>query len=315
MLLSPDSETALQAIIQALASSMAMFAVGRSLGKGPVQAMAAAAGITGNKLTFLEQSYLAGKVAQQLGPDKVASMTAAQVADWLKVNPIRMTTRDRAVLGQMKDETERWLKGGSERWQQKAREALTVTDREWRASLLTQKYEDVAAVSVARNTALQNLKARLGDGLAGFTGDVNRLAQSEMMGYFQKGFVADMEPEEMVYKIPLPGACNNCLRVHLEADGTPRRVPISEAMMNDNTGVPASLWEFTIGPLHPHCYCMLYSEEQMPVEPDEGLATIREEALKKSESKPVVLEPRDDPGAHERFLIAYLNTIMAPPQL
>ena len=105
--------------------------------------------------------------------------------------------------------------------------------------------------------------------------DIDRLVQSEMNNYFQQGQMAEVDGEEIVYKIPRVGACRHCLRIHLHPDGTPRKFKLKDVSGNSNYGLPAYAWQFSIGPLHPYCYCVLYREIDKPPPKEKSAAAKR----------------------------------------
>jgi len=260
MLLDEESELRIAETVSAIASSYAIFALGKELGRTTTQQARAVFGATSTRLTFLEQSYLAGKAASVVGTDALRNMSAERLQNWLQTNNINLTDVDQATLTGLKQETERWLQGRSETWQQKMRVQIGIQDREWRATLSGRTFRNAQSIAVARNAALNNLIDRLRDEGAGMQSDADRLIQSEMHNYFQKGQTADRPKDEIVYKVPRLSACRECLRICVNPDGSPKKFKLSDVEGLSNFGLPKFAWEFVIGPIHPYCYCILFRE-------------------------------------------------------
>lgn len=283
MLLDRATEERIMDLLRSLGSAYSVFAIGRELGQTLAQAAASAVGITtAHRLTFLEQSYLAGKIANAIGPDQLRDMTLDELARWIRDSNIQLDVLDRANLNQLNRETQTWLTNRTGEWQKKYRTAMAEADRQWRKNLATTPVREARAFTTSRNAALRNLKDRLGNVNAGMQGEVNKLAQSQMNHYFQQGFVAGESGEEWVYKVPRATACETCMRLHLDKSGKPRRYRLRDVMGNSNIGASAANAQFTIGPVHPYCYCVLYFEKQKPREANAGLAQARQQILKKA---------------------------------
>lgn len=102
--------------------------------------------------------------------------------------------------------------------------------------------------------------------------DLQRIAQTELHGAVQNGqverWLAAAEEDAknegkpikspLVYKLPRPGACKHCLRLHL--DGVfPRVYLLSHALGNGtNVGRKANDWQFVVGSVHPWCGCPIF---------------------------------------------------------
>lgn len=289
MLLNQEAEERVLGVIKSLASAYSVYMVGRELGQTVAQAAGSALGMsTTQRLTFLEQSYLAGKIAKAIGPDRLKRMSEQQLTTWIQNNPVEITPADRVLMNQLKTDTQRWLSGRTDAWQAKMRTEIVKADRGWRAALATNTFNDARALSIARNSALGMLWSELEGVSKQWDGDIDRLIQSEMNNYFQHGQVSGTDKETYVWKVPRASACENCMRITLNIDGSPKKYKLSEVEGNSNIGLPAYSWQFTIGPLHPYCYCILYSEDVVayPGE-DEELAEARRasmEGLKKAHS-------------------------------
>lgn len=286
MLLDRAAESRVMEIVQAVVSSFSVFAIGRELGQTIVQAASSALGLTqAGRLTFLESAFIAGKAASQLGTDRLRKMSEQQLVNWITENNIVLTAADRATLNTMKSNTERWLQGRSAAWQAKMRAEITVADQAWRATLASTSFNDAQALAAARSASLRNLINRIDDSSAEWQGDIDRLVQSEMNNYFQEAQVVELPGEEIVYKIPRVSACPHCLRICVNGDGSFKRFRLSDVQGNSNIGAKAGNWVFTIGPIHPYCYCVLYRESDKNFGPRKALAQAKRESLQRSLKK------------------------------
>lgn len=282
MLIDKDTESKLERVIQGLVSSYAVYSIGRQIGQTIPQAAAAAVGTKNSPLTYLEVSYLAGKVARQLGPNRLKSMNERQLIEYLRTSDIVMSAADRKTLSQLKDSTERWLKNRTGAWSSKLRTAIDTANKEWRTALAQTAFTDNRQLTTARNAVLLALVQKLDEESDSWDGDVDRVLQTEMNTYYQQGQVSGAAGNELVYKVPRVTACKHCLRIHLDDVGNPRIYKLSEVIGNSNIGMPAPMWQFTIGPTHPYCYCVLYYATDKPPKQNPDL----EKALKDSRKGP-----------------------------
>lgn len=281
MLIDRAAEEALAATIKAVASSFSVYLMGRQLGSGIFESVSVAVGLGINtRYTILETAYLAGKIATIIGPDRLKKMTEEELIEFIRQNNITLDANDRAVLKELKGQTERWLNGRSEAWQNKLKAQISRAEREFRAALSTGVFNDAKALAIARQGSLRNLIDVLQGDTNSYRGEVDRLVQSEMNLYFQQGQVTSVPGEKFVYKIPRMTACRYCIQLHIAPDGSYRKYRLAEVLGNTNHGAPAGSWKFTIGPVHPYCYCQLVYEEQRPTRTSERRAARRRMILR-----------------------------------
>ena len=275
-LLDRETESRVMAIVRAVVSSFSVFSIGRELGQTITQSASSALGLTtAGRLTFLESAFVAGKAASSIGTDALRKMTEPELVRWIRINNVTLTPADRVTIEAMKNNTERWLQGRSAAWQAKMRAEIAVADQAWRATLASTSFANAQALAAARSSALRNLVNRIDDGTAAWQSDIDRLVQSEMNSYFQEAQVASLSGEEIVYKIPRITACPHCLRICVNTDGSFKRFRLQDVQGNSNVGAPARAWVFTIGPIHPYCYCVLYRETDKDLGPRQGLANAK----------------------------------------
>lgn len=234
----------------------------------------------GVDLPYLEQVYLAGKVASLLGPDKLKTMTPGEINAFLKKKGITKTAEDEARLTVLLSMSDMWIAGMQDEMLAKIRKIIVqsetsylaeVTDRQPNGSLRKSLWDDLKKKFAAV------LITDLAQILENFEGWVDRFLQTELAKFFQEGQTSTVGMDEEVYKIPRATACEHCLRLHIDSDGNPLVYPLRAVLGNSNIGQRAANWRFTIGPVHPHCYCILYRVSQDPPRPRPELAQARQE--------------------------------------
>lgn len=112
--------------------------------------------------------------------------------------------------------------------------------------------------------------------------DLQRIVQTESHGLVQQGLQDRWEAQAAddaatfkrpvddvrVYKIPRPGACKHCIRLHLDGE-FPRIYFLSDATGNGtNVGRKAADWQFVVGSVHPWCGCPFFKVPAFVVMPD-----------------------------------------------
>lgn len=269
MLLDDESLNQLNTAADAAMDQFALFMIGYGLYK-PVPT---APSFRPGQLSFLEQSYSAGKIAQVLGPKDIKGMTTESLTDLINRAEIPFTVQDQETITRLKQEANTFLEGRAEAWKQRLRLQAVSAERSFAADTLGL---DAFEANLVRSAAL----ARFVNGMGGTVDqtllEVDTLVQTDMASAFQQGFVSGLPEDEVVYKIPRATACQYCLKLHLEADGSPKKYLLSDVQGNSNIGAPASEWEFVLGPVHPHCYCILYRESETPAPgPDKKFEKIR----------------------------------------
>lgn len=135
---------------------------------------------------------------------------------------------------------------------------LIEADRDLRIKL-EDTIKDKTASALAKRETIEQLKSDLGWATNDWARDLKRIATTEIAYATQQGQADYLRgkygPDEYVAKIPNPGACQHCLRLHIGPDGQPRIFKLSTLENNNNVGKKASEWEAVVGPVHPNCVC------------------------------------------------------------
>lgn len=275
MLLSKEDQDRVEEVVAAMAAALGLYLLGRDVLGRQVSTVLNVTDVSVTSL--LEDAFLAGKALQALGEPIVKVMTATEVRAWAREH-VALTAQEQVQLQQLREQTEAWLRGRAEAWKQDVRNKVVRANKEYTATVETTETVDAAGQAVVRQGAKQSLLEQLDGTGEKILSDSDRLVQTEMASYFQQGQASEIRMEQEVYKIPRAEACPHCYRLHLNADGSFRIYKLADVLANANEGLPAYAWTFTIGPVHPHCYCRLMVL-QKPVSPNPGLAALRKKAL------------------------------------
>jgi hypothetical protein len=116
--------------------------------------------------------------------------------------------------------------------------------------------------NVERRDTWRKLASDLGHKTGDWARDFGRIAATEKSKAMQEGVASGLikeygDPEDVrVAKLPNPGACPDCVRLHYTAgEGSTLRIfKLSELVGNGtNVGKKRAAWEATVGPVHPWC--------------------------------------------------------------
>lgn len=307
MLLDPSVELRIVKILEAVASAFSTYSIGKELRQaGSPEILAAFApssgmsSLSGFSLTYLETSYLAGKAASMIGLTKLKAMSESELTDWVRTHNLTLTSGDKAILDGLRADTERSISARLGVWQQRVREAISSAETQWQTALALGKLKKPEVETAFRSEMLDTLGRKFIDIERMNLGELMKVSQTEMSMFFQRGQVALLPGDTYVYKVPRPAACSNCLRVHLNKNGTPKMMKLSDVLGESNRKTPAPLWTWTLGPLHPYCYCELHvvgvdGDGKFTASEFSELATLRKQALRKS------VAPKELHSAHDVF--------------
>jgi hypothetical protein len=297
-LITEDTEREIQSWFKSFASAFAAMAFGGTAGLAALRAVNIGRTTTratrqeiglGSALTPLEQSFVAGKLAGAVGVTPVRKMTANQLRRGLDATGVStLTTKDRMALEALRRQNAQAMVNRLARWESQLAAAVHNANVRWAGAL---EAGEVPLSGIGRREAARRALAGLAEEMKDLTtqagAGMNQLTQTSMAQSFQQGQAQNASPNDIVYKIPRMTAEKHCMRLHLNSDGTYRRYVYRLVAGNTNIGRKPPDWVFTIGPVHPHCYCILRFERkqkepgaQEPVPgPNKALADQREKTL------------------------------------
>lgn len=244
---------------------------------------------TGEGVSSLEQAYIAGKVAAELGPDRLRDMTGAQISKWARDHGLVKSKEDEARLKVLRDSSLMWVSGLVDDLTKRVRSQIASAEDKYAKEVTLRNHDGMLRKSVVEDTwskvrdgFLDGLVVGISVVVSKFGGWLDRYLQTELARFFQEGQISDVRSLEEVYKIPRPTACPHCMRLHLDAEGNPLVYQLGAVAGNSNIGQRPEQWRFTIGPVHPHCYCILYQVSNRPPMRSPELALARAETLRVS---------------------------------
>jgi len=259
VLLNAETQNLIDRLIDEGLSRYSSFAIGQSLARlNPI-------GIgSGPNDAVLVQAYLAGKVAAVVGVDNARRMTVPQLQSVIHQRGVVLTNFDRELLSHLMVETEQWLSGRADAAKAKFKEKVLALDQQYRGELTNLDSQE--GIGNLRDSFLSDLEDELGTFAVGVAGDIDRVNQTQMAGFFQTAYVSGAAADTVIWKLPRTTAEKHCLRIYLNPDGSPRTERLGKVRGRTNIGKPASAWQFVVGPTHPHCYCILYtSDDKKPL--------------------------------------------------
>lgn len=210
--------------------------------------------------SMLEQAYLAGRLSTKRGARSFEALAPAKVeALWKKLaSEVSFSPAERVAMGAMASQLSNDIALMVARYKAQVQSTLNAADSELLANIMMKKLGN-DEVAKLKGELIKFASRDLGK--MSVEADLKRLIQTASVSAFQAGQVAGRDPEEWVYKIPRPGACRHCIRLHLTDGGKPRKYKLKDVRGNSNRGQKAFAWKFTIGPVHPHCRCALRIEK------------------------------------------------------
>jgi len=211
------------------------------------------------RLTLLERAFLAGKVANVLGANKVRKMSTRTLDKRIE-ELVELDDVDLVQLDTLKNRTRRWMVGRMTAWQVRQKASIESADKTHDATLKDTTDGERSGVSNKRRAALRGLSRSIAAQVAIMVPEMDRMLQTDLFQYFQEGQVLGIAGQEEVYKIPRSTACVQCYRLHIASNGEPIKYVLKEVQGNSNVGLAPFDWKFTIGPVHPHCYCILHQQ-------------------------------------------------------
>ena len=251
-LVTEDTERELNELVAAYFASQGVLTFGGSAGISSLQGQGQT--FSFQPQTSFDRAFMAGKIASHSGVDAIRRMSTRQLTRVLEQAPNTITSVDEAVLEQLKRNSSRTLSNLFQNVSRGIAQAISRANDRWQSALANAS-PDFPPV---RQEFLRALRFEVEDLLESTTSQSQRIVQTELALYQQQGAITGAPRDEMLYKIPRPTAEAQCLRLHLNADGSPKLYKLSDVAGNSNRGLPPSAWQFVIGPVHPFCMCILH---------------------------------------------------------
>ena len=234
---------------------------------------------TGQGAGPLETAYAAGKLMAGSTPDKVNRMGEKQLREALRA--VELGVRDRSVMDVLAARAASSAESIMDRWRGQIRTAVDGANSQWRGLLEGGLLSD-SALDAARAGAREELGEAITSTILRTQNALDTLLQTQVAQFQLEGQTSEEDDEAIVYKVPRPTAEKHCVRLHVNPDGSYIEYRLGDVRGNTNEGLPAYAWEFTVGPVHPHCYCVLYRADQRRNSASPTRAAVREYLLEKS---------------------------------
>jgi hypothetical protein len=201
----------------------------------------------------IEEAYLMGQAMGLLETPEAAKMGLGEFRDYVRKNPIPLSSRERAAVGVAQRQAAEHVRNLAERVIETT--GRTVSEHEQRADI-----REAVATAIGQRTSAAQLASELGNRSEDWSRDWKRVAATELQTARLEG-MADKFRERhgedaWVFKRPSPGACRHCLRLHIGPDGNPRIFRLGSLEAN-NVGRKKADWQAVRGSTHPFCTCEL----------------------------------------------------------
>lgn len=157
------------------------------------------------------------------------------------------------------------LKGLGNKVDEKTNEVVIEADQVLRRKL-EQTVQRKLVEGIESRKTIKQIGTLLGQATEDYARDWYRISATETNNAFQEGIVQQIvdsneKPDEVrVFKRPAPGACAECVKAYLKADGkTPRVFKLSDLTSSGtNVGRKRASRQPVVGSHHPWCRCILF---------------------------------------------------------
>jgi 3'-phosphoadenosine 5'-phosphosulfate sulfotransferase (PAPS reductase)/FAD synthetase len=204
-------------------------------------------------------SFAFGQVMQQHATAQ--GLSYAEFQNWLKKHPVALSRQEQYAVEVAQNRAGTYCVGLGNRYSEELGRILIDADQELAARTRGQ-IQNAVATKLAERQTVKQLKSALGNMTGDWKRDWDRIAVTESHQAHQEGYLHSVTEqygdEEMLAKLPEPGACDQCLKHYLE-DGRPIVRPASwwHAQGPNNAGRKQRDWKPVLGAMHPHCRCQL----------------------------------------------------------
>lgn len=208
----------------------------------------------------VEDAYLFGQLAAQLGTPAAKALSYDQFQAQLQKNPIPLTTAEQHAVQTAQLTAAQYVVGLGNVVDKDVGQIVVNADHALAAKLKGDIVDETAKNLEARKTVKQ-LRSDLGHRMQDWTRNLDRIAITEKHNALDMGVAAGIEKthgdSSRVCKLTQPGACTHCIRLHVGPDGAPRIFKLSQlAAPGANVKKKPQDWVACIGAVHPHCQCL-----------------------------------------------------------
>ncbi len=208
---------------------------------------------------IVKDSFALGQLMQQQASAK--SMSYREFTAYLAKNPIALSPAEQAAQGIALARAGTFAVGLGNVYSSELGRVVVNADASLAAA--TRKViQDETAFAIQERKTVGELRTRLRQMTGDWSRDWDRIAATETQLAHQEGFLHSVTErygdEELLAKLPEPGACEQCKKHYLE-DGKPIIRPASwwHDHGSSNVGRKQADWQPVLGAMHPFCRCQL----------------------------------------------------------
>ena len=212
---------------------------------------------------LIKKIYEYGQVLGKLNSPQVSQMSYNRFEDYIQKNSQPLTQMQQRAVRMAQVNAGQYCMGLGNVIEKDTGRTLIEADQRFRIAY-EDKIKNLTALNAARRESIEKLRSDLGWSTGDWARDMKRIAVTEIMYSTQQGQADYLRKKygEDVYvaRIPNPGACKHCIRLHIGPDGQPRIFKLSTLEEHgSNVGRKQNDWQAVVGPVHPNCVCNMIS--------------------------------------------------------
>jgi hypothetical protein len=212
---------------------------------------------------LIKKIYEYGQVLGKLNSPQASQMSYNRFEDYIQKNPQPLTQMQQRAVRMAQVNAGQYCMGLGNVIEKDTGRTLIEADQRFRIAY-EDKIKNLTALNAARRESIEKLRSDLGWSTGDWARDMKRIAVTEIMYSTQQGQADYLRKKygEDVYvaRIPNPGACKHCIRLHIGPDGQPRIFKLSTLEEHgSNVGRKQNDWQAVVGPVHPNCVCNMIS--------------------------------------------------------
>lgn len=213
-------------------------------------------------LDFMLTNFHFGMLAESLIAADVNKFTFDELKEYIKRGDyIPLTGKEIATLNAFKNQTCNDIKTLGRRIFQDVNNYLNNGSLQDQKNFIVQEMMEGYLDKKTVSEIAHSIAEKTGD----WSRDFDRIVAYNTHKAIEEGKATMIErnagdPDVLVYKDVMPGACKHCVELYLTngIGSKPRLFKLSELRANGtNVGRKVSEWKATLGPIHPYCRCAL----------------------------------------------------------